>query len=543
MNDIDGGRWDFRHSEADVLIDFIENTLVLVQGEDMDGAAFTDRPFLLQPWQKFVMYNLFGFFHKGKDIRRFYEALINIPKKNGKTPFASAIAWAAGHKYAKSESRVLLTSFTQEQSMHSFRFLRKNFAKMGFTEGRNGDVKVRDNNIEHVMELDVNDGKLFVQAYSGKEKDGINANIVIADEIHQYSRATQYTYYYNSMKAFRNKLCIAITTAGEDLDSFCFRHIKTCKEILDGTLSDDSMFVFICEADKNADGEIDFLDPVNHEKANPSYGVTVSPEELMRDAQLASTDSEKRKDFLAKTLDIYTFSIKAYFNLDTFQNSDILYSWTIPELAKLPIWWFGGVDAAEVKDLTACCLYGHYKGVDIIIPHAFFPITKAKIKAEKDRIDLFAWQEDDWLTMCNGNTINQADMINWFLKMRNMGFKIREIRYDRRFGETFVEDMKAQRLNVVDQPQLYKSLTKAFNRIDKMSEEGKLYYCHSEAYDYCVRNVTVISRPGGYKEFDKIPGEVDKRIDIFAASVFACNGMLERDASVKNVTRQLGAAR
>lgn len=541
VKDLESGKLDFRPEEAEDIIDIIESTFVLTGGEDKDGKPFRGMPFLLQPWQKFVIYNLFGFYMPGTIIRRFTEGLIFIPKKNGKTPFAAALAWAFAVKYAESESKILLTSFTQMQAMYTFDFIKENLDIMGLLKKKKSDpdgFRVIDNNMEHSIEGTLGKGKILIQAFSGEPKDGLNGNFVIADEIHQYKNDEQYTYYQRAMKAYRNKLMLAITTAGEDTNSFCYRRLNTCKKILAGDIKDDHYFVFIAKADQAEDGSVDYLNPVEHERANPSYGVTIVPEEMLREARLVSTDKKALSGFLSKELNVYMPSLKAYFSKDRFVESDSLYSWTLEELSKLNIFWYGGVDLSKIKDLTAAALYGHYNGVDIIIPHAWFPVTRAFEKAKQDNIDLFGWQEDGFLDMCNANTIQQADIVNWFIKMRNMGFKIKDIRYDRTFGDEFIELMKAEKFKVTDQPQLYKKTTKGFQRIDKMAEENLLYYLHSEAYEYCVGNVLAHEKPGGYMEFEKIAENL--RIDIFAASVFAAVGMLENNTKLMEQRRQAG---
>src|SRR5690606_2370394 len=176
-------------------------------------------------------------------------------------------------------------------------------------------------------------------------------------------------------------------------------------------------FVFIAKADENEHGDVDYLDPIEHEKANPNYGITIRPEDILNDAYQAQNDPQQRKDFLAKSLNIYTSAMKAYFNIDEFRNSDRKYNWTIEELAKLPIDWYGGADLSKLHDLTAAALYGtyekaykdkdgNYRDIDIIITHSWFPIVMAHKKAEEDNIPLFGWQDDGWLTMCNTPTVN-----------------------------------------------------------------------------------------------------------------------------------------
>ena len=111
--------------------------------------------------------------------------------------------------------------------------------------------------------------------------------------------------------------------------------------------------------------------------------MTILPDDIIQEALQAQNDPQQRKDFLSRALNIYTSAMRAYFNLDEFKRSDSAYSWTVDELAKLPIEWYGGADLSKMHDLTAAALYGNYKGVDIIISHAFFPIVAAHEKAER----------------------------------------------------------------------------------------------------------------------------------------------------------------
>jgi phage terminase large subunit-like protein len=480
VNDRKDKRWTFKRKEAEAIVEIIEKTIVLVEGENAKGESLRKKPFKLLPWQKFIVYNLFGFYKRGTIIRRFEEALINVPKKNGKSPFAGALAWAFAYRHARSGSKVLLTSNSLRQSRFSFDFIKRNMYEMGIAE----EFTIRDNNVEHSIEGEVNGGSIEIQAFAGnpENKDGFKANFVIADEIHEYKDPNQYIVFQKATKAYRNKLMFAITTAGDDPTSFCARRIETCKKILSGKLERPEYFVFITKADEDEKGRTDFLNPVEHMKANPSYGVTVMPEEIKRSAEMAQDEPQLLKSFLAKELNVYTNSVKAYFDLRVFRESNNKYNWTLEELAGLPVEWFGGADLSAVKDLTAAVLYGTYKGIDILITQAFFPITRARIKTEKENVPLYGWEQDGELTFCNSPTINYLDVVNWFVGMRKKGFKIREVRYDQRFSEEFVVDMNALRFTIKNQKQLYVETTKGFNRIDKAAEEGVFYYLGAESF-------------------------------------------------------------
>ena len=96
LDDLKNPDYEFNPKDAEFVIGIIEKTFVHDQGEKLDGAPLRGAPFLLEPWQKFIIYNLVGFYYRGTKIRRFKEAFIYIPRKNGKTRFAAALAWALG---------------------------------------------------------------------------------------------------------------------------------------------------------------------------------------------------------------------------------------------------------------------------------------------------------------------------------------------------------------------------------------------------------------------------------------------------------------
>lgn len=526
LDDIENPEYELRPKDAEFVIGIIEKTFVHDQGERLDGTPLRGEPFLLEPWQKFIIYNLLGLYHAGTQIRKYKEAFIFIPRKNGKTRLIAALAWALALLERKSGSKIYIVGAALRQALQSFNFILFNIRQMGEAD----NFRILDNNQEHSISGELGDGSIFIEALAANpdKQDSLNSNIQILDELHAYKNATQYNVIKESGKAYSNKLCLGITTAGDNMNSFCYNRLKYCQKILDGTVKDEQYFVFITKADEKEDGSVDYTNPAEHEKANPNYGVTIRPEDIMNDALQAQNDPQQRKDFLAKSLNVYTSSMKSYFNIEEFRSSDRKYNWALEELAKMPIEWYGGADLAKLHDLCATALYGTYGDVDITITHAFFPIVAAHTKAEEDNIPLFGWQDDGWLTMTNSPVTDHQTVVKWFIDMRKKGFNIKQVGFDRKFGREFFLEMKRASFRIEDTPQLYHYKSEGFRHIEKKVKAGQFYYLHSDAYEYCVQNVHAIEQVDDAVRYQKVLPT--QRIDLFDASVFACMQMLKNMA-------------
>lgn len=545
LADLQDSRWDFRTDMAESIIEIIETLFCHQQGEDLSGRPMRGKPLILEPFQLFIIYNLCGFFLPDTDIRRYQEAMWMLARKNGKTPFATAFCWAMGLWYSKSFSKIKTVAGSMKQNMEGFGFLSYNLHRLGLTviEDAAHGLRVLDSSLGHSFSGSIWEGQISFEALAYKPDifDAFNANIVLLDELELYKNAIPYGRLKDATKAYSNKLILAVTTAGDDGTGFCAQRMAYCSKIVRGEITGadaDRIFAFLARADPDPETqEVNYLDPLNWQKANPNWGVTIRPEDMEASALQAMNDPQMRKEFLTRSLNVFVSSFKAWFNIDEFVRSDTRYNFTLPQLVKLVKSWYGGADLSKLHDLTAAAIVGEIpakaaattewtpkENVLVIIPHCWFPVVAAAEKADKDNIPLFGWKEDGWLDMPNEPSMDPTEPVKQFLAWKKAGFNIRKVGHDRKFARPYYAAMKKARFIVVDQPQLAIAKSEGLRYIEHKAKIGCLYYCHAEPFSYCVQNVRGQEKQDDVVVYDKV--SPNARIDVFDASVFATIRML-----------------
>ena len=216
LADLERDDLELHTKEPDFVCAIIERTMVHRQGEMLDGTPLAGKPFLLQPWQIFIVYNLIGFYWKGTDERRFKEAFIFVPRKNGKTMFIACLAFALALLERKVGATLYIVAASLKQATQAFEDILYTIRYHKMVD----EFRIRNNNAEHSITAQFYDedgnpsGSIHIEALAANpdSQDSFNCNIAIADELHAFRKPAQYNRFKEAQKAYQNKLMIGITT-------------------------------------------------------------------------------------------------------------------------------------------------------------------------------------------------------------------------------------------------------------------------------------------------------------------------------------------
>src|ERR1039458_9461523 len=261
-------------------------------------------PFVLSPWQTFIVVNLFGF-KRADGTRRFRKAHIEVARKNGKSTFMAGVGLYMLVADDEPGAQVSVIATTREQSKEVFTSAVNMRSKSAYLSSHVRSVR---NNL-HVLKTS---SKMEPQSSDYGTADGKSTHCCIADELHQHPTRLLYDAYAQSTGARRQPLIIAITTAGYDTQGVCYKQRGIVENILTGNSSaadGDSFFGYIAcidEPDKEGKNGDDPMDEKCWIKANPNLGFgTPKIDNLREEAGIARIDATALHSFLCKRLNVW----------------------------------------------------------------------------------------------------------------------------------------------------------------------------------------------------------------------------------------------
>ena len=471
--------------KADHAVAFIQN-LKHTKGK-WDG-----KPFFLLPWQEQIVRDIFGIVNaEGK--RQFRSAYIEIPKKNGKSELAAAIALYL--LYGDGEASAEVYSCANDRSQASIVFdVAKRMVEKSPALMKRSKIAAATKRIVNYR----NAGFYQVLSAETGTKHGLNISGLVFDEIHaQPNRKLYDVMTKGSGDAREQPLFFIITTAGTDKESICYELHTKALDIMNGRKIDHSFYPVIY----GLSDEDDWNDEANWYKANPSLGYTISIDRV-RDAYRDALENPAEENvFKQLRLNIWTNSTVVWIPEHIYERGNLPIN--PAELEGRDC--YAGLDLSSTSDITALVLVFPPRTENekyIVLPFFWLPEETLELRCRRDHVLYDVWQRQGYILTTEGNVIHYG-FIERFIERLGEKYHIIEIDYDRWNATQMVQNLEDMGFTMVPFGQGFKDMSPPSKELYKLLMEGNINHGGNPVLKWMAQNVVMRQDPAGNIKPDK----------------------------------------
>lgn len=469
LNYINSDKYELRNNVVERAIKFISLF------KHFKGKS-SGKPFILQPWQMWVISAIVGVYHRGTTKRKHNSIYLEISRKNGKTALCAALSLYFLIADGQDGAECACLANSREQAKICYEFCQV-WAKQLDPKQKNLKI-LRDR-----IKFDVNNSKLLVCSSADDKLDGGNYTAAIVDEFHA-AKSNKLRDVIKSSMVRENSVLITITSAGFDKTGPCYKLRTTCTEILAGLKDDDSMFSAIYSLD---DGDI-WTDKKCWVKCTPNLDVTVTTDYIERQVKSAQNNPSEETGVRTKTLNEWLSTSEVWIP-DNYINSSCK-KLNLDDFAECET--FVGIDLAAVGDLTAVS-YLHKKEDDekyYFHTDLYAPETVLTENVNKEYYKYLVRQKALKLTAGN---VTDYDVILTDILKNNEKFMIRKIAYDSWNASFFVVKATEAGLPMEPYSQSISNFNKPVRELERLIRSGKVQINYNEAINWMFRNIRLKS--------------------------------------------------
>jgi phage terminase large subunit-like protein len=375
------------------------------------------KPVTWSPWQKFAIGSVFGW--KRKDgTRRFRYVYEEIPRKNGKSTMLAAVGLDMLLCDGEAGAEIYAAATKRDQARIIFDEAKR-------MVGSSPELAATVARFKLNLSDDSTASKFEPLSSDDRTLDGLNPHCLLIDELHRHKTRALLDVLDTAVGARRQPLLWIITTAGDDNpESVYAAENDYAVKVLEGTLQDDDVFVFIATIDKGDRWD----NPRAWEKANPNIDVSVKRDDLARQARKAKNSPAALQAFKRLRLNVRSSDAERAIDMAAWaKNSRGRFDQD--KLGRLRCW--GGLDLSSKIDITAW--------VKIFEPDAdrimrvacrfWIPGDTIEARADRDRMPYRRWVDEGWIEATPGNVIDYATIRDGILEDRKR-FDIESVAYD-----------------------------------------------------------------------------------------------------------------
>ena len=427
----------------------------------------------LEPWQCFIVCNIFGWVRKDNGMRRFRRASIYVPRKNAKSTKAAGIGLYMLAADEEPGPEIYSGATSEKQAWEVFRPAKqmaekrkKLFTSLGFEVNAASIIRPSDQ------------GRFL--PVIGKPGDGASPHCAIVDEYHEHPTSDLYDTMLTGMGAREQPLLLVISTAGSDLAGPCREDWRECEAILAGTIKDESHFCLIYTID---DGD-DWTTEAALRKANPNFDVSVDGDFLRAQLAKAKRDPRVQNVFKTKHLNLWVTARHGFFNVQRWHEL------ANPNLKRedfMDTPCFLGGDFGNKHDLTCLMeLYPRGDGRFAIFGNYYVPRETVE---ESQNQHYRTWENGKWLTATEGSVMDPDriyDDAERILKERG----VVEMPIDPNRAWGMVPEFQRRGLPVVEYRQVVLMMSEPMKHLDALIKAGRIEHNGDPVLAWALGNVT-----------------------------------------------------
>ncbi|HEM5075638.1 TPA: terminase large subunit [Streptococcus suis] len=475
----------YDEAKADRAVTFINN-LSHTKGK------WAGKRFDLLPWQEQIVRDLFGIV-KEDGNRQFLTAYIEIPKKNGKSELAAAIALYL--LYADNEASAEVYGAACDRNQASIVFdVAKQMVQMSRPLEKRSKIMGATKRIVNYS----NAGFYQVLSAETGTKHGLNVSGLVFDEIHaQPNRHLYDVLTKGSGDAREQPLFFIITTAGTDRNSICYELHTKALDILNGRKKDTAFYPVVY----GLSDEDDWNDEANWLKANPSLGHTIGIDRVREAYQQALDNPAEENVFKQLRLNMWTSSSVAWIPEHVYAkgNDPIQYESLKGRNC------YAGLDLSSTSDITAFVLVFPPRFEEenyIVLPFFWLPEDTLELRYRRDHVLYDVWERQGYIKTTEGNVVHYG-FIEKFIEDLSEIYHIKEIAYDRWNATQMVQNLEGMGLTMVPFGQGYKDMSPPSKELYKLMMEGKIQHGGHPVLKWMGQNVVMRQDPAGNIKPDK----------------------------------------
>lgn len=463
------------------------------------GAA--GKPFILEPWEDFIICNIFCLYRVDTRRRKYKTAHISVSRKNGKTTLAAALGLFSLIADGEPASSVIMAANSREQAHIDFDAASA-FARQ--LDPRKKSLKVLRNEIV----FQKNNASLRVISADASTGDGLNPSMVILDELHEAVDSKLFDV-LRSGQGFREQpLMLSITTAGFRIGGFCNQYEDYCKEILMGQKVDDTLFALLYTLD---DGD-DWTDESNFIKSNPNLGVTVKKDWLSEQVNQAKNSPTLEVGVKTKNLNVWCSSSTTWIPEQYIRKS--LMDVDLTEFKnKNNYLVYLGFDLAAISDLTAVSIMFVDPDTEEYIFKTWYYLPKSALDGKYNSELYKMWSSKGFLTLTDSETTDYNYIQNQIVYLYET-FDVQGVFFDSWNAQMLVNNLTNLGLPMTAYSQSIGNFNKPTKEMERLALSDKVRFDNNPITRFCFDNVELKvdlngnSKPVGDHNAKKIDGVI-----------------------------------